>query len=282
MKLFFIVAIIIIVIIITIAYTCFYKKNMVIVSLTTSPRRIHLLKDTIDSFLNQTVVPDLIQINIPKVFKRTGETYEIPEFLKNNERVKINLCDRDYGPIMKILPTILDENYENSTIIYTDDDVLMLPKTIENYLTSLKINPNFVYCLSGFQYNFWINKQILFPGSGFVDVPEGFMSVCLSSEIIKKIRPSILDYFEEISQNEYCFTSDDLTMGNFLAMNDIKTFKIFNDEVNGYLWWISGCELDYGKKSDAIQNIASDQHFTRYKKALEHLRNIGLQYIYSE
>ena len=59
------------------------KECTIIVSITTSPRRIKLMKNTLDSILNQTHPPDLIRINIPKQFKRTGQYYDIPKFIKN-------------------------------------------------------------------------------------------------------------------------------------------------------------------------------------------------------
>ena len=50
------------------------SKDKVIISLTTSPTRILLMEPVINSILNQSYPPDLIRINIPKVFKRTGKT----------------------------------------------------------------------------------------------------------------------------------------------------------------------------------------------------------------
>ena len=53
-----------------------------IVSFTTSPTRIHKCRPMLNSILGQTRKPDLILLNIPKVFERTGETYDttLPEF----------------------------------------------------------------------------------------------------------------------------------------------------------------------------------------------------------
>ena len=108
----------------------------------------------INSLLKQTYPPTLIRINIPKIFKRTKENYKIPIFITNNPKIKIFQYEQDYGPIMKFLPTIIDyKNDNNKVIIYGDDDVLFLPKTIETYLKFIIINPNNVYCLTGFTYN---------------------------------------------------------------------------------------------------------------------------------
>lgn len=263
-----------------------YKTNneiVVIVSITTSPRRIKLMKNTIDSILNQTYPPNLIRINIPKQFKRTGQTYDIPEFIKNNDKIQIFQYEEDYGPIMKLLPTLSDySEHPNANIIYVDDDVLMLPNTIETFIKYININPNFVYCLSGFDFKGpqnWIRNNNV---PCYVNIPEGYMSVCFSSSVINKITNknnySIEDYYRSFSKNEYCFTSDDLMIGNFLAMNNIYIYKIHDDKANFNLWWKSGCELQYGKSGDGIMHLETDQHFTRYNKAFQYLVENNMNY----
>jgi len=89
----------------------------VIVSLTTSPSRINTIEKTLNTILNQSYPPDLIRINIPKTFKRTGETYTIPSFIKDNSKIKIYEYDEDYGPIMKFLPACIDYKDDDNTII---------------------------------------------------------------------------------------------------------------------------------------------------------------------
>ena len=256
-----------------------YNKNKIIVSLTTSPRRIYFMKKVIDSILNQTLKPDLIRINIPKIHKRSNQTYKIPIFILNNPKIKIYTYDEDLGPIKKILPSIIEE--KNATIIYTDDDVLMLPKTIEIFMNYASNDPYYVYCLSGFNYNrnlSWnINKNLF---SEFVNIPEGYMSVCLSSSLIKQISKKLLSkYYNLCKKNEFCFTSDDLILGNFFAMNNIKIIRIHEEDTNFYEWWYSGCELSYGKDGDGIQHISNDEHYSRYNNAYDFLKLNNINYL---
>lgn len=256
-----------------------YKKQKIIVSITTSPRRIYLMKNVIDSILNQSVTPDYIRINIPFIHKRSNQSYKIPTFILNNPKIKVYVYDEDFGPIMKILPSIIEE--KNATIIYTDDDVLMLPKTIEVFVNYSSNDPNYVYCLSGFGYhrNFmWNYTKNFF--SEFVNIPEGYMSVCLHSSLIKRIDKKLLQkYYEVCKHNEFCFTSDDLVLGNFFAMNNIKIIRIHEDHTNFYKWWNSGCELPYGKDGDGIQHISNDEHYTRYNNAYDFLALNKINYI---
>lgn len=54
----------------------------VVMTLTTSPKRIHQLPIILPSLLQQTVQPDVIQINLPYVFKRNNATFPNLEELK--------------------------------------------------------------------------------------------------------------------------------------------------------------------------------------------------------
>ena len=259
------------------------QKNedpIIVVSLTTSPRRINMIEKTIDSILNQSIPPDLIRINIPTIFKRTGEMYSIPNFLLNHPKIQVVQYKEDYGPIMKILPTIMDyKDHSNVSIIYTDDDVIMLPKTIETFVNVGNNNTHsqHVLCFSGFQFNGrkrWIRNET----ECFVNIPEGYMCIYLNNNVLNKMRYSLMDYYKITSQNEYCFTSDDLIMGNFYAMNGIFVYKIQTEEVNYNLWWSSGCELPYGKNGDGISDLSSDQHFTRYNNAFDYLKQRNINF----
>lgn len=217
----------------------------IIFSITTSPKRILLMEKTINSILNQSVSPTLIRINIPKVFKRTGESYIIPTFISNNPKIKIYEYEEDYGPIMKVLPTIMDYKDDDHTIIiYGDDDVLTLPLTIENYLDFMIKDSKNIYCLSGF--NFMNDNSF----NNRVNIVEGFATVCLKSNIIKT---SIIEYYNIIKDNKDCFQSDDLTLSNFFAMNKIKLYQVYTEKANIDLWWNSGCELNYGNLKDGLK-----------------------------
>ena len=280
-----IVIIILLILSFVFCYLFFSRKDFIIVSLTTSPRRIKLMKPVIDSILNQTYPPDLIRINIPKIFGRSGEKFDkIPNFLLNNPKIEIVEYDHDYGPIMKFLPTFYDyKDKDNINIIYTDDDVLMLPKTIEVFMRNVKSDTNKIYCFSGFKFNFtskefdwnWDIKNF-----GNVDVVEGYMSVCLSKDVLKKLNQGIelKDYHSFVSQNKYCFTSDDLLLSNYYTMKNIEKVKIFDVNVNMNKWWSSGCELSYGKDGDGIQHLYPNQHFLSYKNALKFLNEHKLMF----
>ena len=68
------------------------EKLRIVVSLTTSPKRISSLWNTLNSLLIQDIQPDIIQINLPYVFLRTNETFlplENYPFL-NDSRIRVH------------------------------------------------------------------------------------------------------------------------------------------------------------------------------------------------
>ena len=129
-----------------------------VVSFTTSPKRIKDCHRMVKSLIRQHRKPDLILLNIPKEFGRTGETYEIPPTLPSC--VTINQIDRDFGPITKVWPTILylrSQSYDMSKtrIIYVDDDIYYPPRMVSTYAMlhrKYRRIPT-IFCTSGFNYN---------------------------------------------------------------------------------------------------------------------------------
>ena len=101
---------------------------MIIVTLTTIPSRLSHVELTIDSFSNQELQPDLIVLNIPKVYNRnfelTDSHHKIIKRLSKKEKVSINRCT-DYGPATKLLGYIENKviNEEDIVIICDDDRV---------------------------------------------------------------------------------------------------------------------------------------------------------------
>jgi len=260
----------------------------VIVSLTTSPSRINTIEKTLNTILNQSYPPDLIRINIPKTFKRTGETYTIPSFIKDNSKIKIYEYDEDYGPIMKFLPACIDyKDDDNTIIIYTDDDVGMMDNIIETYVKFILLQPENVYTIGGFLYkNYkWSRKIPQDKILSEIDIPEGYMSVAFKSSIFnKKNKMPLIDYYNIIKNNKDCFQSDDLTIGNFIAMYGIKIKRINTSSVNYNKWWRSGCgyrscEFGIGNKGDGLKTINTGGHEGAYERAYKFLIQNNLNYI---
>lgn len=119
------------------------NSKRIVVSLSTTPDRIGLLESTLTSLHDQTLLPDEISLNIPRI-SRNGTSYNIPSFLKDQNRfplVKIYRTEKDYGPATKLLPTMKREA-PDTRIIVVDDDVIYNSKNIEHLVKVFeKANP---------------------------------------------------------------------------------------------------------------------------------------------
>lgn len=93
----------------------------IIVSLTTWSKRINSCKPTLDSILNQTRKPDLIEINLSYEQFPHGMA-DVPQFLKEMP-VKIYWKEKDQHVWDKIMPTAHRHAGEDCIIITIDDDV---------------------------------------------------------------------------------------------------------------------------------------------------------------
>ena len=256
------------------------NKYKIIFSITTSPQRILKLKPVIDSILEQEV--DILRINIPKIFKRTGEKYKIPDFIKNNNRIKIFEYDEDYGPTMKVLPTLMEhKDDDNTIIIYGDDDVRILPHLVKTYIKFIKFYPKYIYGMSGL--NDFLSKKF----EPFYDILnsklifEGFMTVAFQSNIFKNFnKMSLIDYYNEIKNNKDCFQSDDLILSNFYEMQEFDRKKISTNKVNSNIW-ISNMEYFdiLGNFGDGLKDLNNGGHKETYKRAYKYLEDKNLAFL---
>lgn len=121
------------------------KSRRLVVSLTTSPKRLAHLGETLKSLFDQTVQPDVIQLNLPHVFRRTGELYDNiyeHEFL-NKKPVLIHRCN-DTGPTTKLLPTLQSETDPNTLIVILDDDIYYPSFTLESIVNENNKHENVI------------------------------------------------------------------------------------------------------------------------------------------
>jgi len=110
----------------------------IVISLTTVPDRVKLLKPVIKSLLDQSVKVDQIVLNLPKLCKE--KPYDVPDDLK--KMCNIFTCGRDYGPGTKFIPTILREQEADTIIIMLDDDYIYGFNFIETILNEYNKNPD--------------------------------------------------------------------------------------------------------------------------------------------
>jgi hypothetical protein len=231
-----------------------YFSSPVIISLTTSPKRISQIKPSIDRIMEQTILPDEIVLNLPHVFKRNGETFgDLPEFITTNPLIKINRCE-DIGPATKILPTAKLYSDPETIIISIDDDILYTPNMIETYLKYSSMFPDVVvssssnYLRSAPPKN--INESDLPENTYFSEFLEGYSGVLYKKRFLDIIMRDLTD--EYIFQlPKYCFQSDDFLLSNLLTKNGIPIFIINKSDVVEH-------PLEYGEGKDALHHGADE------------------------
>ena len=133
------------------------EKVDVIVSLTSTPSRINDSKRTIISILKQSYLPKEIIFNIP-YFSSKNEEYFIPDWLirlsKKYPFIKLNRCEKDYGPATKIIPTLEIYKYKpEQKILYIDDDMIYHQNFIKHFYEASLEHENEVICNTGYNIN---------------------------------------------------------------------------------------------------------------------------------
>ena len=105
-------------------------------SLTTTPSRFNNIQPTLDSLIKQN--PKNIYLNIPYVFKKTGEEYIIPKWLELYKKVTIIRCE-DQGPSTKFMGLFNHKINPEEYICVVDDDQVYNDKLLNNLLFKSKL-----------------------------------------------------------------------------------------------------------------------------------------------
>jgi hypothetical protein len=106
------------------------SRSPVIVTLTTIPRRMHLIAETLKSLLRQTRAPARIVLNVPRFSRRENRAYDIPEYVERLGSVEIHRCE-DWGPATKLIPSLL--RFEaTQPLLVVDDDRIYPPTLVED------------------------------------------------------------------------------------------------------------------------------------------------------
>jgi len=127
-------------------------NRRVIASLSTVPARIHNLKPTIQSLLEQTRPPDEIILAIPEFSIREQRPYVVPEYLSRLPRVRVLRCPEDWGPATKFIPVVREElsvGRRDTLIMVLDDDRIYPRDVLETYLHYNQQLPGAALCFRG-------------------------------------------------------------------------------------------------------------------------------------
>lgn len=97
------------------------STGRVVFSVTTIPERLPYIKPMIDSLIRQSYKLDKIHITVGPAITND----KLPDWFQEfDEQVNVNHMSIDYGPVMKLLGALEEEENGNTLIIYGDDDVV--------------------------------------------------------------------------------------------------------------------------------------------------------------
>jgi hypothetical protein len=193
-----------------------------IISLTTIPSKFDNLYLTIDSIISQTILPDKIIINIPKIYDfRMNNTSISDEKLSSFKEkyskynVCINLLDKDYGPGTKLLGLINskileDDNItQNTVIILIDDDLIYKPYVIEHFENYIKTNKN--VDLGSYDVEYYN-----------IRIGKGADCYFIKLNTMNKFT----DYYNLIKEQDYIFYHDDYFISYYFYLMDKYIYHI--------------------------------------------------------
>lgn len=240
----------------------------IIVSLTASPRRLAMLEPVLASITRgQTRPPDEIHLNLPVTFARTGETYELPDFLTRYP-VQVFRVE-DVGPATKLVPTLARVADPDAWILTVDDDVRHLPTAIEHLEDAALADPGSAHGYS--DYALWRRWR---PGEP-VDFLAGFGGCIFRRRFFTE---DFAAYFKAAIAHQACFFQDDIVIGNYLALKSIPCHRISAADCDLALMKRRGCLLTQAGGADALSHGAGSgmDTKTRSLKAMAFLRDQGL------
>lgn len=203
------------------------RKEKIIVSLTSIPKRFETLDISIKSIMNQTLKADKIILYLD-----TDVNYEkIPKKIKDLEEkgLEIKICGENIKPHKKYYYAM--QEYRDAIIITVDDDMIYERKLIQRLYDSYKKYPN---CISAKRvhkmkknnsgeidkYNNWYyeykkdrqpSHTLLATGVGGVLYPPH----CLKNET-----------FDIHKIQKYCLAADDIWLKFMEILSDIKVVYV--------------------------------------------------------
>jgi len=241
------------------------NNNEILISLSTSPKRINNIGPLLETLSNQTIKPNKIILNLPYLFKRTNSTFNtIPDFITNNNLIYINWCN-DIGPATKIIPTVKLAKSPNSILISVDDDIEYKNTMVEILLNYSNKYPDAVITGESFM-RLSNDKKII-----TAELVEGYSSVLYKKK-------HLVDLSEEIIKNYpiYCKLADDYIISNYLRKKNILIIVVNTEKPYDNIY------VSYGNNEDALRNGAdkiSNGNIDNYIKCSNYLKSINDLYI---
>jgi hypothetical protein len=240
----------------------FTETPKIVVSLTTSPQRLKHIKPTLDRIYHeQTLKPDIIELNIPYVFKRNNSMYDLQDLpYKGESYISINRTE-DLGPATKFIPTLQKyKNQDETIIIVIDDDIQYSEYHIEELVNASKEHPNMIVTpnCNNTYYTHEIEK------CGLI---EGYWTYLIKPKFFDN---DFYKYINEALKNIECYKGDDFVISNWIHRKEIPIYHIQSERL-----WVK--PFEFGLQYDALHKQVIVDERQRYCGCHEYLdkKDIG-------
>ena len=246
-------------------------SSRVIVTLTASPGRMVALEQTVRTLLNQTCPPDEIHLNIPEVFRRTGERYEIPGWCSQvDPRVRLFRVE-DIGPATKMVTTVERVGpAEDILLVIADDDTLYPQETIQALLEAHRDAPSTVHAVSGYDLGpQW--ESVLAKEARPVAVVEGWATFVAHR---RHFGAGFAEHVHRVSSCRACFAHDDIVVSNWFALQGVDRRQIHHPMVSRRRFRQLGAQQDYGYLPGGLHQESLPSE--RARQCASHLASLGL------
>ena len=127
-----------------------FIDKKIIVSLTTTSSRLDMLYYSIQSFYRQTMLPNMILVNISRdAYLKDDGIVQVPDWLRSSSLVRVHYV-KNTGSYRKLLPT-LDFAANDDLIVTADDDVIYGKDWLRSLVEEHINNPDKIICGSARQ-----------------------------------------------------------------------------------------------------------------------------------
>lgn len=245
------------------------QRERIIVSFTTIPSRLEYVQPVIDAIRSQSLSPDAIELNIPREYRRRdfGQA-DASMFPKHCDVV---VCDADYGPATKILPTVQRyRGQEDVILVYCDDDRLYDRDWLKRMVELSREYPNACIAEQGFnavnriaQINANLGEspkptlaqkiKSLFSNRVMpapIDIAEGFGGVLVKPQFIDDSVFEIPDIF---------WTVDDIWLSGSLGVKGVPIYRTRKSRGQKSRPLMMG-DTDVGEAMDSLKHATIAEH----------------------
>lgn len=251
----------------------------VVVSLTTTPNRLDKVMDSVNSLLQQTLVPDQIYVNIPEGRmkrhpERSYDETKVPEELDALKPiVKINRCVDD-GPATKLIGALRQENESSTLIITVDDDFQYPPRLVEALAWEAEHRPKVALGVCG-----WGVMPVPFHSVGVVPAyvpyfmrPYGRYVDILQACCGNAYRREFFNDIDDLARiPSTCVTVDDVWIAGYLKTKEKRKTAIISKRLDPKdpVWKYAEAKSEVAKKMKLSEFNHENQVHYKCMQAME-------------